>query len=62
LSLVATGRIDLTPLVTHSFSLDAIKDAYELFSRQGDGVLKVSLFPGGIVDKVPQREAVDAVC
>jgi len=62
LSLVATGRIDLTPLVTHSFSLDGIKDAYELFSRQGDGVLKVGLFPGGIVDKVPQREAVDAVC
>ena len=62
LSLVATGRIDLTPLVTHSFALDDIKDAYELFSRQGDGVLKVGLFPGGITSKLPQREAVDAVC
>jgi alcohol dehydrogenase len=62
LSLVATGRIDLTPLVTHSFSLDDIKDAYELFSRQGDGVLKVGLFPGGVVSNVPQRETVDAVC
>ena len=62
LSLVATGRIDLTPLVTHSFSLDDISDAYELFSRQGDGVLKVGLFPGGVVSNAPRRETVDAVC
>jgi threonine dehydrogenase-like Zn-dependent dehydrogenase len=55
LLLVATRRIDLTPLVTHSFALDDIKDAYQLFSRQGDGVLKVGLFPAGVGKTTPQR-------
>ena len=48
MALVATGRIDLTPLVTHAFDLDDIKSAYDVFSRQGDGVLKVVLFPQGV--------------
>ena len=48
MEMVATGRMDLTPLVTHAFDLNDIKDAYDLFSRQGDGVLKVALFPQGI--------------
>lgn len=48
MTLVATGRIDLTPLVTHAFGLDDIKSAYDVFSRQGDGVLKVVLFPQGV--------------
>jgi 2-desacetyl-2-hydroxyethyl bacteriochlorophyllide A dehydrogenase len=45
MAMVAEGRMDLTPLITHRFALDDIADAYELFSRQGDGVLKVALFP-----------------
>ena len=48
MAMVASRRMDLTPLVTHVFDLDAIKDAYEIFSRQGDGVMKVALFPHGI--------------
>ena len=34
----------------HAFEgrVDDIKDAYDLFSRQGDGVMKVALFPNGI--------------
>jgi threonine dehydrogenase-like Zn-dependent dehydrogenase len=48
LSLVAERRIDLTPLITHRFALDNILDAYDVFSRQGDGVLKVALFPAAI--------------
>jgi threonine dehydrogenase-like Zn-dependent dehydrogenase len=50
ISLVAEERIDLTPLVTHRFALEDMLDAYELFSRQGDGVLKVALYPAGIPD------------
>ena len=50
ISLVAERRIDLTPLVTHRFALDDMLEAYELFSRQGDGVLKVALYPAGIPD------------
>ena len=54
ISLVAERRIDLTPLVTHRFTLEDMLQAYELFSRQGDGVLKVALYPSGI----PNRAAV----
>ena len=45
LAMVATGRADLTPLVTHRFALEDIVDAYDLFSHQSDGVLKVALYP-----------------
>src|SRR5688572_28303934 len=48
MEMVAAGRMDLTPLITHAFDLDDIREAYELFSRQGDGVLKIALFPQGV--------------
>ena len=57
MAMIESERIDLTPLVTHRFSLDDIKQAYELFSRQGDGVMKVALYPHG----VPALEAVTSV-
>ena len=52
MAMVADGRMDLTPLITHRFVLDDIQAAYDLFSRQGDGVLKVALFPAA-VDRTP---------
>ena len=45
MQLVATGRIDLTPLLTHRFSLDNIGDAYALFSERRDGVIKIAIQP-----------------
>ena len=39
------GRADLKPLVTHRFKLEDIERAYELFSSQRDGVLKVAITP-----------------
>lgn len=45
MTLVRSGRIDLTPLLTHSFSLDNIGEAYALFSERRDGVLKVAIRP-----------------
>jgi threonine dehydrogenase-like Zn-dependent dehydrogenase len=45
MSVIAAGRIDLTPLVTHRFKLDEIEAAYELFANQRDGVLKVAITP-----------------
>ncbi|HYP83041.1 NAD(P)-dependent alcohol dehydrogenase [Variovorax sp.] len=45
MDLIATGRLDLEPLVTHRFRLDDIEQAYDLFSNQRDGVLKVAIQP-----------------
>lgn len=45
MNVVAAGRADLKPLVTHRFSLDQIEQAYELFANQQDGVLKVAITP-----------------
>ena len=45
MNVIAGGRIDLEPLVTHRFGLDRIEDAYDLFSNQRDGVLKVAITP-----------------
>ncbi|GAP34060.1 NAD(P)-dependent alcohol dehydrogenase [Piscinibacter sakaiensis] len=45
MDVVASGRIDLGPMVTHRFRLDEIEQAYELFANQRDGVLKVAITP-----------------
>ncbi|MGH2341770.1 NAD(P)-dependent alcohol dehydrogenase [Segnochrobactraceae bacterium EtOH-i3] len=45
LSVVASGRADLRPLVTHRYRLDDIEAAYDLFGHQRDGVLKVAITP-----------------
>ena len=45
MAMIEHGRVDLSPLVTHRFALDDIEQAYDLFSHQRDGVLKVALFP-----------------
>lgn len=46
MSMIASGRIDLGPLVTHRYALEDIVEAYDLFSHQRDGVLKVALSAG----------------
>jgi threonine dehydrogenase-like Zn-dependent dehydrogenase len=45
MSVLASGRADLRPLVTHRFRLDEIEQAYELFANQRDGVMKVAITP-----------------
>ena len=45
MEVVRNHRVDLTPLLTHTFSLDQIADAYELFGGRQDGVLKVAIKP-----------------
>jgi alcohol dehydrogenase len=46
MAMIEHRRVDLTPLVTHHFTLDDIESAFDLFSHQRDGVLKVALHPG----------------
>jgi threonine dehydrogenase-like Zn-dependent dehydrogenase len=45
MEVIASNRVDLTPLVTHRVELDDIEKAYDLFSHQRDGVLKVAITP-----------------
>jgi threonine dehydrogenase-like Zn-dependent dehydrogenase len=45
MNLVRSGRFDPTPLLTHSFPLARITEAYELFGGRKDGVLKVAIRP-----------------
>jgi threonine dehydrogenase-like Zn-dependent dehydrogenase len=45
MAMIAHRRVDLSPLITHRFSLDQIGEAFDLFSHQRDAVLKVALFP-----------------
>ena len=46
LSLIDEGKIDTTPLITHSFPLSQIKEAYRLFEDKADGVIKVAITNG----------------
>jgi alcohol dehydrogenase len=45
MNVLASGRLDLRPMVTHRYALDDIVAAYDLFSHQRDGVLKVAIRP-----------------
>jgi alcohol dehydrogenase len=45
LAVVRHGRVDLRPLLTHTYSLDDIRLAYDLFGERLDGVLKVAIRP-----------------
>jgi threonine dehydrogenase-like Zn-dependent dehydrogenase len=48
MAMIQSRRVDLTPLITHQYALDDIEEAFELFSHQRDGVLKVALYPNGV--------------
>jgi threonine dehydrogenase-like Zn-dependent dehydrogenase len=45
MEVIRHGRVDLTPLLTRTFSLDDIKEAYHLFGKRAAGVLKVAIKP-----------------
>ena len=45
MEVVRHGRVDLTPLLTHTFALDEIKEAYHLFGNRAGGVIKVAIKP-----------------
>ena len=45
LEVIRTGRAPVAQLVTHKFPFSQIALAYEVFSQQLDGVLKVALYP-----------------
>lgn len=43
LNLIAEGKIDTTPLITHTYPLEKIEEAYDLFENRKDNVIKVAI-------------------
>lgn len=43
LRLIANGDINTTHLITHSYPLDKIQEAYRLFESKADGVIKIAI-------------------
>ena len=41
--MVQTGLVDIKPLATHAFTLDNIKDAFEMVADHSDGVLRAMI-------------------
>lgn len=45
LSLIAQGKLDTTPLISHTYPLKDIAAAYDLFEHRRDHVIKVAIAP-----------------
>ena len=43
LRLIAEGKLDTTPLITHRFPLGEIEEAYRIFENRLDGVIKIAV-------------------
>ena len=41
--LIAEGKLNTEPLITHTYPLERIEEAYELFEGKRDGVIKVAV-------------------
>lgn len=46
LELIAAGRLDASPLITHRYGLSQILEAYDVFENRRDGVMKCAIVPG----------------
>lgn len=45
LKLIAQGKIDTTPLITHTFALAQIEQAYDIFEKRKEHVIKTAIIP-----------------
>ncbi|MBQ3176564.1 MAG: alcohol dehydrogenase catalytic domain-containing protein [Clostridia bacterium] len=43
LQLIAEGKIDTEPLLTHTYLLERIEEAYAVFENRRDGVIKIAI-------------------
>ena len=41
--VICEGKLDTEPLITHTYPLSKIDEAYELFEEKRDGVIKVAV-------------------
>jgi threonine dehydrogenase-like Zn-dependent dehydrogenase len=47
--------VNLKPLVTHSFSLDDVSEAFKTFQERIGGAIKVVVTPNGVDEKASRR-------
>ena len=52
LQLISEGKIDTTSLITHTFPLDRIDEAYAIFENRMDGVIKIAITPAGSMESI----------
>ena len=45
MQLISEGKIDTTHLITHRYPLSRIQEAYDLFAKREDGVIKTAIYP-----------------
>ena len=45
LKLIEEKKIDTTPLITHTYSLQDIEEAYDIFENRKDHVIKIAIRP-----------------
>lgn len=45
LELIAEGKIDTTPLITHTYDLKDIEEAYDVFENRKENVIKIAVRP-----------------
>ncbi len=45
LNLIEQGKIDTTPLITHTFSLNEIEKAHDIFENKKENVIKIAIKP-----------------
>ena len=43
LQLIAEGKLNTEPLITHTYPLNRIQEAYDLFENKRDGVIKIAV-------------------
>ena len=43
LNLITEGKLDTEPLITNTYQLAKIDEAYELFENKRDGVIKIAV-------------------
>ena len=43
MELIAAGKIDTTPLITHTFAFSELDRAYALFGSKAEGVMKIAI-------------------
>ncbi|MDO4977526.1 MAG: alcohol dehydrogenase [Eubacteriales bacterium] len=43
LSLIEAGKIDTSPLITHTYPLSRIEEAYQIFENKEDNVIKIAI-------------------